>query len=193
MPVAHPIACPSSRPKLAALWSKGKAAVFELAPLTRANVVLAATERSVEADQFVGELLKRDIVGLAIKPITLNMLLELAEEEQGLPESQLELYERGLTLLASEPSERRERDPGTQGELSPWQRMALAGRIAAATILSGRPAISTDAAAIGGSDFISLAELAGRERDVGEGNHFDVSESALREVLDTGLFSARGR
>ncbi len=178
--------------RLGALWPEGEAEVFELAPLTRADVELAATDRGIEAKRFVRELIERDIVGLAIKPITLNMLLELSEKEEGLPESQLELYERGLTLLASEPNERRTRDPHTRGALSPWQRMAVAGRIAAATILSGRAAISADATAITGPDLVSLADLAGRERDIGEGAYFDVAESALREVLDSGLFSARG-
>jgi len=183
---------PQFEGKLAALWPEGEAEVFELAPLTRADVELAATDHGIEAKPFVRELIERDIVGLAIKPITLNMLLELSEKEEGLPESQLELYERGLMLLASEPSERRTRDRDTRGALSPWQRMAVAGRIAAATILSGRGAISTDAAAIAGPDLVSLAELAGRERDIGEGAYFDVTELVLREALDTGLFSARG-
>ena len=119
------------------------------------------------------ELIERDIVGLAIKPITLNMLLELSEKEEGLPESQLELYERGLTLLASEPNERRARDPHTRGALSPWQRMAVAGRIAAATILSGRAAISADATAITGPDLVSLADFA------------DVSATSARVPIST--------
>lgn len=177
---------------LAALWGEGESAVFELAPLTRADVILAADRQGLNSGSFIEELRQRDIVALAIKPVTLMMLLDLAGEEAGLPEGQFGLYERGLALLAAEPSERRRRDRDTGGTLSPWQRLALAGRLGAATILSGRPMLATDAATAGSSDRVAMAELVGRERDEGESRHFDVGEGELREVFDTGLFSARG-
>jgi hypothetical protein len=177
---------------LAELWGEGESATFELAPLTRADVILAADGRGLDAGSFIEDLRKRDIVALAIKPVTLKMLLELAGDEAGLPKGQLELYERGLALLAAEPSERRRRDRDTGGALSPWQRLALAGRLGAATVLGGRPMLATDAATAGSADRVAMSELVGREHDEGDGRHFDVGEAELREVLDTGLFAARG-
>jgi hypothetical protein len=186
---------PQFESKLTALWPEDESGVFELAPLTRADVTQAADDRELDSDTFVRELVERDIVGLAIKPVTLNMLLDLAGDEEGLPISQLDVYARGLRHLVTEPGERRQRDRATRGKLTPGQRLAVARRIAGATVLTGRTAIRTNYAAQPSTDAVTVGQMAGGtecDRAVGVPTPFSVSEDAVREVLGTGLFSARG-
>lgn len=181
--------------QLKALWREHESGDYELAPLTRADVELAAGDCGLDPKAFVRDLVERDIVGLAIKPVTLNMLLDLANDHGRLPRSQLEVYERGLLRLVTEPAERRDRDPATKGRLSPGERLAVARRIAGATILTGRTAIRTDDSARPSADVVTVAQLAGGTEvnfELAVPTRFDVSEDAVREVLNTGLFSARG-
>lgn len=105
--------------------------------------------------------MQRDIVAFAIKPVTLGMLLDLAEDNAGLPRSQIDLYHRGLLHLVAERAERRHRDPQTRGRLTPGQRLALASRMAGATIICGRTAITTAEAAQPTPDLVTVAQLAG--------------------------------
>lgn len=185
---------PQFEAKLRALWPEGQSGIYELAPLTRGDVRTAAENSELDPDRFVQLLVERDIVALAIKPVTLKMLLDLGGDPEGLPDRQLELYDRGLRHLVAEPGERRRRDRDTRGQLSPGQRLAIAERIAGATILTGRTAICTSDIAEASGDAVTVAQLAGgMERDGGAAvpTTFEVSGEAIREVLDTGLFSAR--
>jgi hypothetical protein len=186
---------PAFEAKLRALWPGDDSGVYELAPLRREDVRIAAEDLGIDAREFLRELVERDLVPLAIKPVTLAMLLDLAAEQEGFPDSHLELYGRGLRHLAAEPAERRRRDPNTKGQLNAGQRLAVAGRIAAATILTGRTAVSTADTPANSPDVVTLAQLAGgveRDADVAVPTSFQVSDDGLREVLGTGLFSARG-
>lgn len=167
--------------------------VFELTPLRRRDVVEAARAAGVNADRFVRDIVARDLQPLAIRPLTLGFLLRVAATETGLPTSASELYRRGCRLLVQEPDEDR-RTGVTGGRLSAGERVAVAGRIAAATILSGRSAISTGPDEVPSPDQAELDDLAGG-RELTEGtavaDSFAVDVDAVREVLGTGLFSAR--
>jgi hypothetical protein len=96
-------------------------------------------------------------------------------------------------MMAEEPDEDR-RTGSAAGCLAPAERVAVASRIAAATVLSGRSSILLDAEAYPSSDDIELDELSGgREtRETAIADTFAVDEHALRETLHTGLFSACG-
>jgi hypothetical protein len=186
---------PQFESKLRALWPEDESGIYELAPLTREDVRTAAEDSEVDPDTFVQQLVERDIVALAIKPVTLKMLLGLARDPEGLPDSQLELYDRGLRHLVAEPGERRHRDRDTRGQLSLGQRLAVASRIAGATILTGRSVIRVPDGAEPSADLVTVAQLAGGtelDRGVVIPTTFEVSEDAVREVFGTGLFSARG-
>lgn len=166
---------------------------FSLLPLRFGEVFELAREAGVDPGSFTREISARGIGPLASRPLLLGLLLRTFREGSGLPESVAELYRRGCRLLAQEPDEDR-RAGSAAGRLAPSERVALARRIAAATILSGRSAIVLDADVPRSSDDIELDELAGgREMsDTAVTTTFSVDDRALRETLGTALFSEGG-
>ena len=172
--------------QLKRLWGENEVKVYELAPLRRTDVVTAANSSGIDAEAFLSEIDKKEIVPLAIKPVTLRFLLNTYRRIGQFPSSQAELYREGCLRLCEESSESR-RDAGYIGLLRSEQRLSLAARIAALTIFSQRYAVwtSVDVGEVPSED-IKISELyGGTEED-------DVTEKEISEVLATGLFSSRG-
>jgi hypothetical protein len=181
--------------ELMELWGADNFEVFELAPLTRDDIAVAAVNRGLDSDQFLKAVRARAIGPLAARPLTLNMLLDLASTAAGLPDSQIELYDRALLHLATEPREERRRDPVTGPTVEPRARIVVASRIAAATVLSARARVATAMTAIPTNDAVTIAELAGgEERDTTASlsTAVEVTDRVIGEVLGSALFSARG-
>jgi len=174
------------------LYSKGAVGVYELAPLKRVDVAEAARANNLDPEVFLQEIDRKEIVPLASKPVTLNLLLNIYWKHGQFPSTQAELYFAGCRLLCEESNESR-RDARRTGDLTAEQRMIVAARIAAITIFASRYAIWTglDQGDVTEEDVTIRGLGGGREYVNGEG--FEVSEAALRETLDTGLFSSRGR
>jgi hypothetical protein len=172
-------------------WGEESVGVFELAPLRRKDVVEAVIANELDPEKFIEEVQSREVVPLAIKPLTLEMLMNIFKHDGGLPSSKTEIYRRGCLLLADEPNQDR-RDAHKFGTLSQQQRLITAGRIAALTVFAGKNAIWTgfDDGNIPNEDLI-LTDLIGGSESI-DGNMFEINESALRETLSTGLFSSRG-
>ncbi|KKL26589.1 hypothetical protein LCGC14_2393790, partial [marine sediment metagenome] len=120
-------------------WGADNVCVRQLAPLRRRDVTVAAQLHGVEADAFVDATIRRGVVPLAVKPVTLEMLLELFSTNTDLPASQFELYERGCLRLCEERRERRE--SGAAGQFSARQRLVAAERVAATTVLANRRSV----------------------------------------------------
>jgi nucleoside phosphorylase/predicted NACHT family NTPase len=174
------------------LWGEERVGVYELLPLRRADALVAARARGfADADAVLEEVARRGLGPLAIKPVTLDLLLNLYARDGSFPETQADLYRRGCELLCTETDDARIA-AGHTGALSPPQRLALAGRIAAATIFGGRAAIWTgpDVGDVPRSD-VTIAELGGGQ-EWADGAIFAVDDAALWDVLGTGLFNARG-
>jgi predicted NACHT family NTPase len=173
------------------LWGKDAVNAYELAPLTRENVRGAAQAYNVDDTRFFAEVDRVQAVPLAIKPVTLHFLLGVFRRTSQLPATQNELYLDGCRLLCEETSHSR-RGAGLRGELSSDQRLAVARRIAAITILCNRAAVFTG---IGDSPTpdsdLPVRELVGGMEKAND-NMFSVGESEVREVLATSLFSSRG-
>ena len=129
-------------------------------------------------------------VPFAIKPLTLKMLLTIFQQRGNLPNSNIELYKQGCLALCEESNKSR-RDTGRRGNLNAGQRMRLAGRIAAATMLGNRFAVWTGPEVDCPREDIPVSALAGRRED-GDFAVFSATDDDVREVLDTGLFSSRG-
>jgi predicted NACHT family NTPase len=173
------------------LWGEEAVQVFELAPLRRVDVREAAKANGLDPDAFRNEVERKEVVPLAIKPVTLRFLLNLYQKHGSFPHTQAELYFHGCRLLCEEISESRIA-AGLRGELTAEQRMAVAARVAAITMFANRDAIWT------GPDFgdipeedVTIQELCGDKESV-DGNEFKVTRSAVEETLATGLFSSRG-
>ena len=172
-------------------WTEDQIGLFELAPLRRADVQMAAQQAIGTFGGFLDGVARAEAVPLAIKPVTLNMLLRQYIRDGRLPDSKLELYRSGCELLATESSLSRQAARLT-GTLSGRKRAIVAGRIASTSFFCRRPVIWTgkDAAGREVGDII-LSELAGGTEE-SNGEPFKVDEPEIEEVISTGLFRFRG-
>jgi hypothetical protein len=167
--------------------------VRELAPLTKADARRAAATRNLSADELLTTIIDRDLQPLAMIPESLNFLLDVAQDEGDLPADRGDAYERGLLLLASEPDEDR-RTGETAGQLSSSARLALASRIAAALVLSGRTSVRMDQRRPK-PDEAGVAQFeGGSELDPVPAVPTKVAATAdgLLESLNTAVFSSHG-
>ncbi len=171
------------------LFREGGVSVFHLAPLRRSEVETAATAEGLDATSFVQEVLRADATALAVRPVTLRFLLDRFRRGNRLAVSRSALYLDGCRELCEESDHRRESGP--HGQLTADQRLAVASRVAAATLLAGRGAVFIGREAEAEDTDVTLRVLAGGIERVAE-LELAVGESAIKEVLDTGLFSWRG-
>ena len=173
------------------LWGNHGVEVYELCPLCRGDVIEAAKANGLKPDSFLHEIDRMEVVPLAIKPVTLGFLINTYRRSGHFPSNQTELYSQGCRLLCTETSQSR-CDARLTGNFTAEQRMAVASRIAAVTIFSNWYALWTgiDQGDIPDED-VTVRELyGGKER--ANGDEFVVNEAAVRETLNTGLFTSRG-
>lgn len=179
--------------RLAELFGAEAFAVFDLLPLRRDDVAAIAADAGVPAEPFLWQVDRNDVSVLAARPITLRFLLSVAADERGLSGGPTELYDNGCRAWAAEHDEDR-RFGVAAGGLDVGSRLAIAARIAAAVVLSGRVGVHVDARSSADEDDVPLTALTGG-REVRSGAIEDVvavDEAAIRETLGTGLFTARG-
>jgi hypothetical protein len=165
------------------VWGQNNVRVFQLAPLRRADVAIAAELSKIDANQFVDQVISRDVVPFAIKPVTLEFLVGVFEKGKVLPASRAELYFEGCKRLCEEQNLDRRDSLKARGNLVSSQRMAIAGRIAALTQISNRSAIwfgrDED---LPPQDLPLESIVGGWERDPQE---VDVNLTTIREALGT--------
>lgn len=177
--------------ELKRLWPEERLGIYELAPLRRRDVEIAVQASAIDPQPFFREVDRAETVPLAIKPVTLLMLLNVYSREGGLPGDRWSLYERGCGLLAQEINQSR-LAAHKKGRLTAEQRLAVAGRVAAVTVIANRYAVwmNPDLGDAPPED-VQLPELAGGAEDVG-GNALAVGHEEIEETLDTGLYTSRG-
>lgn len=180
--------------ELKQIWGRDTVGVYELAPLRRKDVREAATVEGIDPDAFLQEVQNKNIMPLAIKPVTLKFLLNTYRRNSGqFPANQRlhELYLDGCRCLCEETNESRLASK-LKGKLNSEQRLIVAARIAAVTIFANRFAIWTgiDLGDVPNEDVL-LRKLCQGSESV-DGKEFEVTEEVIEEVLDTGLFSSRG-
>lgn len=185
------------------LWGKAYAeleqneffAIYELAPLRQADVIESIKTEGLSPDEFLKEVNQKNLVSLAIKPITLGFLLNRYRRHEGqFPQNQKlhELYLDGCKLLCEEVSKGRLANNQT-GCLDGDQRLIIAARIAAVTIFTNQFAIftSVDHGDKPDEDVPLQTLCPGYEE--ANGRELAITREAVKEVLDnTGLFSSRG-
>jgi hypothetical protein len=171
-------------------WGKQNVSIFELAPLRRADVAIAATENDLDLDIFLQAIDHADAVPFAIKPITLRFLLNLFQHEERFPATQSQLYEAGCLQLCEEQNPYR-REAQQLGNYTAEQRLTAAERIAAVTIFAHRTAIWTDV--VRGDILDEAKDVTIRMLANENGDDQLFAEPAIREALfSTALFSSRG-
>lgn len=173
------------------LWSDDSLCIYELLPLREADVVAAAKNYDVDPEDFLLKVAEARAVPFAIKPITLNFLLRTYIRDGNLPNSQSQLYQEGCRILCEEANPSRQ-GSGLPQTLDSDERLVIAARIAAITVFGQKSAIATGADTGGLSDAVLPARMLTGGSEPSERSTPAVSASAIREVLDTGLFSSRG-
>jgi hypothetical protein len=172
------------------IWEEASVGVFELAPLRRRDVLTALAARGIDADRFIRDLFAAHAVPFAIKPLTLDMLIKIHQRHGSLPSSTAELYRQGCLELAEEQNISR-LETRRRGRLNGPQRLRVASRIAAGTVLGGRVAIWTGVDADCPAEDAPVSRLSGA-MEQGDFAGFTATDDDVREVLDTGLYSSRG-
>ncbi|RMH03024.1 MAG: hypothetical protein D6704_13190, partial [Nitrospirae bacterium] len=162
---------------------------YALAPLCRKDVQAAAEANDIPPKTFLDAIHHSATVPLAIKPVTLEMLLRHFQQHGALPADQLELYRKGLLALCEETNDRR-RDSTIARATDAQHRYAIARYLAAVMVLSNNPAIWTGSIASAPEGTLPLGILSG---EVSMDNRmWRITEAMLYDTLNTGLFSARG-
>ena len=178
----------SLRDVLAKLWDEDFR-IFTLTPLRRTDMIEAATRSSLDSKRFL-ETVEKGVVALAIKPQRLKMLLNLFAAEEELTNDLVALYRQTCLYSCSNAGYQPSR-----GQLDAEERLAIAARIAAVSVLSLRGQIFVQADSelrVRSSSEIGVADFTGFHETV-KGNRIEVREASVREVLSTGLFRSAGK
>jgi len=179
--------------QLRQLWNCNEVGVYELAPLTVDNVREAALVNQLNADAFIQDVYRQDVIPLAARPVTLELLLKSYQEESQIPSNQVDLYRRGCLHLCSEYTENRQ----AVSQLDAHQRLAIAARIAAITMLTGQSVIGKTLTVeeMPSQGVIPMEDIEGGEEQF-ERNGFPkrvlVDKATISETLTTGLFCIHG-
>lgn len=169
------------------IWGEDSTKIYELAPLRKVDVIEAARSNDLDGVKFLDEIDLKEVVPFAIKPVTLNFLLNIYVKNMQFPSTKKDLYLEGCRLLCEDLVEGR-----PSGVLNSKQRMLIAARIGAVTMFSNKYAIwkDRDLGNVPGEDVLLNKFSEGIE--VCEDRQFSVTEDAVMETLATGLFSSRG-
>ncbi len=171
------------------LWNGGDTfQKYELCPLTKSDVYNALDAQGIDKEQFLKELRARGVVGLAGKPLTLNLLMDVYKRDSKFPEMKSQIYYQGCELLIQEQDPAKRNEPTTKSTLTLAQKMAIAERIAIATVIGGSPTVVLEGEP--GEGEISVSQLHGTE--YASNVAVAVGDQQIQEVLNTGLFSSRG-
>ena len=177
------------------LWGDARVEVLELAPLTQSDVETAAVEQSLNPATFLDAATNAGAGALLARPVTMNLLLAIFSRERALPARRADVYHEGMRVLSEEVNVHR-RSRQRTGALSAEQRVVVAGRIAAMTVLANRAAIWTE---VDRGDVpagaVAIGELTwGTEPiDLSGDDRLSITSAAVDEALRiTGLFSSGG-
>lgn len=181
--------------ELEKLWTKDNLRIYELTPLRRIDVERAVERCGLDPAAFMDEVDRQDAAPFAIKPITLDFLINIFQRNNGqFPANQrlADLYIEGCRVLCEEPRDKNYHPQRKPNHLEVEQRLIIAARIAAVTVFARRFAvwIEQDLGNIPDEDVLFRKLCFGSE--TANGRVCQVTENVIREVLDTGLFSSRG-
>lgn len=168
---------------LETIWGKENLRFIELVPLREKDIRLACVEKQIDQQKFLNQIIEKEVQPLAIKPITFNFLVDLFEKKKQLPSSRLELYDEGLRFLIEDPNTSRKESKLIE-KFPLAQKMKIAERIAAITVLCNINSINNDY-----SYTKDVAGLAKEDLIIDD----DTSLKVIESVIDSGLFSSRGK
>ena len=177
------------------IWGKEQLASYELAPLRHTDVYEAANANNIFPEEFLREIKEKRLVSLATKPVTLKFLLKLykSHNKNLLSGQKLhELYLEGCKALCAESKDEDRHRQRSISKLEVQQRILVAARIAAAMVFSNRLSVWTGGTYDASIEDVLLQHLC-EGYETANGRQFGISEKVVWEVLDTGLFSSKGK
>lgn len=162
--------------------------VYELLPLRSADVGIAASDRGLNADEFLAHVQAREVVSLAIRPISLRFLIEMFSRDGTLPHSRTRLYDEGTLILCSEESAYQR--GGSHANPDVFRRRVTAARLAALSIFTNRQLFTRSEAST--QESLSVGAASGGVETLA-GASYQVDTRAIEDVLSgTALFTAHG-
>jgi hypothetical protein len=168
--------------ELCGIFGEQGVGFWHLCPLQRSDAAIAARSHGLDPESFLNQIAAARAEPLAAKPVTLELLLRVSKTEGRLPSEQVEVYRRGLSALCLDPNEWRvaeAREPYL-GRLGKQERLAIARRIAALSIVCQRPFIDRyETPDLSDSVTLSLDELCAspaREPVEGDDRPFDIRD-----------------
>lgn len=164
--------------------------VGDLAPLTREDAEELVASVGAGASSFLNTVVANAAGVLASVPLTLKVLLSASAADPAvLQTGPKRLFEQGLAVLADEHDD--DRNPA-QVTTTREQRLAIATRIAAHLLLSGRRTIYTGFVGDQSDQAVPVGAVIGDEESAGAGT-FEVAKPRVSETLATALFSRTTR
>lgn len=169
----------------------GACTVGDLAPFTHNDVAELIATTGADGRAFLESVVHNGAGALASLPLTLKVLLNAftldPDSLQGAPVLWLE---RGVTLLADEHAP--DRVSVRPVHSTPHQRVAVAARIAAHLLLSGRRSVHTTFIGANLTDYaIPMGQVVGDNEVAGAGE-FPVTKDLVSETLATAIFTRTG-
>ena len=120
------------------LWGEEAFRAYELAPLRKQDVIEAVRANNLDSEAFMEAVSAAAAVPFAIKPVTLEFLINTYGRRKQLPSfSNRTCTAKDVVCLCEETNEGR-RDARLTGDLSTDRRFIVAARIAAVTLLSNQ-------------------------------------------------------
>ena len=165
----------------------GTCQLVELAPLSRDEAVQLASSAGVDGGRLVDAAVELGAGFLASVPLTLEILVRIWAKRGEFSGTARELFAEATALLAEEPADGRLRTATT----APSQVVALAQRIAAHLLLTGRRSIWTGGQLGAGPFDLPILSLAGGFESTAVGT-FSVEPQNLQDTIASGIFTANG-
>lgn len=169
---------------------ENKISIFEVAPLSKSDVEIACLDSDLPAKDFIQKVIDKAVAPLSIKPNTLNFLLDIYKENEDFPDTRVELFKKGCELHCRELNISRV-SSGHEGVLSVAERLRIASRICALMVFSNKLTIWTSNEICKLDNAISIEDILSEDILSREGN-ITLTKDKIKEVLNTGLFTARG-
>lgn len=173
--------------ELSTLWSPNSVQEWTLAPLQQSDVMLAAQQTDLDPEAFLHAIYEKAASPLAAAPLDLRLLLDhYIQNDHSIPDTRFDLYEMGCLNRC------REINPAHRARLrsSEQERLLVAGRIAAFSLFTNRPIISTSLEPQIreiNTNQLAVRDVAGDQENL-HGNTLSISEQLVLETLETALF-----
>lgn len=164
--------------------------IYNLAPLQLANITEVLNSKEIDVNKFVLEATQAKVIPFLLRPVTLNMLIHMYEENEKFPTDIYDLYFNGCQRLCVE-TDRKRTEQNVKPRLSMPKIFIIAARIAAISVFTNRNVFVLDSFCED-ENIITIRELSsGSDSTIDE--NMQVEESDIRQVLETALFRADGK